>query len=80
MNFIIWLLKLFGLNSWAAAIEAKLRVDKQEADARETEIQQEVEDEKADVADAPDSELPDILQRLHDAAEARAKCDGSGGE
>ena len=72
MNFLIWLLKLLGWNSWAAAIEAKLSVDKQEAERYENKIAQEIEYEKKEVVDTPDDTLDDLLDELRDDAEARA--------
>ena len=77
-RLILWLLTALGLKSWVAGYEAKVAADRQEANTRETEIQQEVEDEKADVAAAPDSELPDILQQLRDNAQARRDRDSGG--
>ena len=72
MSFIIWLLKLFGWTSWAAALETKIAVDKQESEQRENEIAQEVEDEKQEVANIPDDSLDDLLDKLRDDAQARA--------
>jgi hypothetical protein len=72
MNFLIWLLKLFGWNSWAAALEAKISTDKQEAEQREDKIAQEVENEKQEVANTPDDSLDDLLDELRDDAQDRA--------
>lgn len=72
MNFLIWLLKWFGLNSWAAAIETKILVDRQEAEKYESEVAQEVENEKQDVVDTPNDSLDNLLDELWDDAKTRA--------
>jgi len=75
MNFLIWLLRLFGLNSWAVAIEAKLNADKQEAIEQETEIAEEVENEKQELEDTPDSDVGNVLDELRDDAVSRRGSD-----
>lgn len=70
-QILIWILTALGLKSWLIGYEAKVAADKQEADTREDAIAQEVEDEKQNVADTPDSELDDLLDRLQHDAQAR---------
>jgi hypothetical protein len=77
--FLIWLLRLFGLNNWAAALEAKDQYEKQAAVEKETKIAQEVEHEKEELAETPDDQLDDLLDELRDDAVDRRGSDPDSG-
>jgi len=76
MSWIIWLLRLFGLNKLAAALEGyKQEVQKeqeevnQEVITREKEIDEDVAKHKEEIDTMPNSNLNDEFDRVFDAAE-----------
>lgn len=79
MKWLIWILRLFGLGSWAAGLETKIAVDQQEAINHETGIAHNVENEKLSMDGVSDDKLDDELDKLRHDAETRADKDTNTG-